>query len=210
MWGMRTPYRALNERGCRSKLPATPAGPRNQRLVTHAWVPCGEMWLTVYTQCDGQRPVCTACVRRGSSCTFGGRLHDSSDSSSSQTPLPGDANRHNDAIELLTLLTSIAPEEEALDLLNEIKSCGDFSLALAQIKKGRTLDHEDEGPDFLWPPNQGSVEFELMVRHPILYPSDAALDSRLDPSRLYIRRVPESGKSNLLRYAGGFNVPFFS
>ena len=95
-------------------------------------------------------------------------------------------------------------------MLNKIKSCGDFSLALAQIKKGRSPDHEDEGPDFLWPPDQGSVEFELMVRHPILYPSDAALDSRLDPSRLFIRRVPELGKSNLLRYAGGLNVPIFS
>lgn len=83
-------------------------------------------------------------------------------------------------------MTSATPEA-AQDLLADIKVYGDFSLALAHIR-GRGQPEKDEGISTLAPPEQGSVEFELMIRHPVLYPTAAPLDLPLDPTQVFFQK----------------------
>lgn len=111
-------------------------------------------------------------MRRGSACTFGGRPADTPDSSSSLTP--NDSERNSEAAEVLGLLAS-APADEALDMLIELRSHNDMSSALKHIKLNRELQ-EYNLPSFFPPPDQESTEFELMTRHPILYPVSIPLD----------------------------------
>jgi hypothetical protein len=123
-------------------------------------------------KCDGQRPVCTSCQKRGTACYFGGKPAESSDTSPSLTP--NEADRANDAADLIDLLASVPPEE-ALDMLVELRSNSDMSAALKQIKFSRDLQDYSQ-PSFFPPPDQDSVEFELMTCHPILYPASVPLD----------------------------------
>jgi len=60
-------------------------------------------------------------------------------------------------------------------MLIELRSYGDTSAALRHIKFNREL-HEYTLPSFFPPPDQESTEFELMTRHPILYPVSIPLD----------------------------------
>jgi len=85
-------------------------------------------------------------------------------------------------------LTSLAPEA-AQSLLTDIKVYGDFSLALAHIRGGLGVQPaKAEGITTLSPPDQGSVEFELMLRHPMLYPAAAPLDLPLDPTQVFFHQ----------------------
>lgn len=119
--------------------------------------------------------MCTPCARRGSSCTFGGRPAETSGSSSSHTSPSNESGRKSDAAELLALLTSASSNEDALKLLAEIKSYDDVSISSRQIKIARGLLPADGGT-LLSPPDQESVQFELMARHFILYPAPVPLD----------------------------------
>ena len=85
-------------------------------------------------------------------------------------------------------MTSLPPET-AQGLLTDIKVYGDFSLALAHIRGGLGVQPgKDEGIATLSPPDQGSVEFELMLRHPMLYPAAALLDLPLDPTQVFFHQ----------------------
>ncbi|KAF4122284.1 hypothetical protein GMORB2_7276 [Geosmithia morbida] len=119
------------------------------------------------TACDGQRPVCAPCSRRQLPCIFSGRPSDSPDEHSQS---------QSEVVELLNLLRS-SPGEDALKMLDDIKtSGGDFKVALAHIKEKRllALDYQQIHSPAL--PDQDSIEFELMARHPILYPAEIPLD----------------------------------
>lgn len=133
------------------------------------------IWSTntgMLRKCDGQRPLCSACLRRGSACTFGGRPADTPDSSTSLTP--NESERNSEAADFLGLLASVPPEE-ALDMLIELRSHSDVPTALKHAKFSRDLQEYDQ-PSFFPPPDQESTEFELMTRHPILYPVSVPLD----------------------------------
>lgn len=60
-------------------------------------------------------------------------------------------------------------------MLIELRSHNDMSAALKHIKFNRELQ-EYNLPSFFPPPDQESTEFELMTRHPILYPVSIPLD----------------------------------
>jgi hypothetical protein len=154
--------------------------------------------------CDGQRPICAACSRRGTSCTFGGRPAEVSDSSSSQTPQSGEADRLADTSELLALLAA-ASDDVALDILNQVKFQQDFSLSLAQKKRTGAVDAGVAEAEAIIPPDQDGLEFELMTRHPILYPAEAPLDGKLDPTR---RCVQAQSPLETFREFSGIHDPF--
>lgn len=60
-------------------------------------------------------------------------------------------------------------------MLIELRSQYDTSAALRRIRYNREL-HEYNLPSFFPPPDQESTEFELMTRHPVLYPVSIPLD----------------------------------
>lgn len=60
-------------------------------------------------------------------------------------------------------------------MLVELRSNSDMSAALKQVKFSRDLQEYSQ-PSFFPPPDQDSIEFELMTRHPILYPASVPLD----------------------------------
>lgn len=142
------------------------------------------LYLTNLWQCDAQRPSCTACVRRRSLCTFGGRPAENIGLSSSSSETP--ESRSTEAI-LLNMLIS-ASDKEALDMLAKIRLSRDFVEALDQIRDTSPPSQQLREAQSTFPPDQGSVEFELMMRHPVLFPSDAALDNGPVPLQMHHAR----------------------
>ncbi|CAI6087530.1 unnamed protein product [Clonostachys chloroleuca] len=127
----------------------------------------------VKTACDTcrtkktKRPVCAACLKRGTGCTFDG--------------VPAEADELTESDELLSLLTSALTEEEVMTLLSDIKHRNNFSESLKHLKtlRDERLFEDTSGTDLALAPDQDSLEFELMTRHSLLFPASVALDKNL-------------------------------
>lgn len=78
-------------------------------------------------------------------------------------------------------------EDRALDLLTQLRRGEDLTTVLenAQVPGGFNTSGQlvQGGSSFGSAPNQTSVEFELMVRHPMVYPAFVALDTSLYANR---------------------------
>ncbi|KAI0417055.1 hypothetical protein F5X98DRAFT_342024 [Xylaria grammica] len=118
------------------------------------------------TKCDGGRPACTNCSKRGQSvCVYPERL----------------VNGHK-AIELVELLKSL-PEERSTALLKRLREKGDPASVIAEFKGGT---NEGGSPSKLdsWEPRQpqSSLEAELMANNsrgfPALQPIDPIVLAR--------------------------------
>lgn len=118
------------------------------------------------TACDGQRPACTPCTKRKSPCTFSGRSAESEDS---RSPGPTNITNEADSASIVTALLT-AHDAEAHELLTRMRQ-GRGTLEVLGSE-----EETDKAP-ILLPPDQTSVEFELMIRHPVAYPALMALDS---------------------------------
>ncbi len=81
--------------------------------------------------------------------------------------------------ELLGLLQSL-PEGESLALLNRLRASEDASVALSGFKaEGGSSGSRNNYVPAILPPSQTSLEFELMMRHPIAYPTLVPVEAAL-------------------------------
>ncbi|KAK2001149.1 hypothetical protein LX36DRAFT_629265 [Colletotrichum falcatum] len=131
--------------------------------------------------CDGQ-PECSQCLRRGLKCEYrvmtdavlraippGSQLVDKEE-----------ALNNSDAADLLEVLKRV-PDDEALEALRLLRTGNDpaevgsalrrYDVGLSQVALNRAI----------LPPIQTSLEFELMMRHPLAYPAWAPVQpTKLD------------------------------
>ncbi|KAK2042900.1 hypothetical protein LZ31DRAFT_499906 [Colletotrichum somersetense] len=155
-------------------------------------------------KCDGQ-PECSQCLRRGLKCEYrvvtdtvlkaippGSQLVDKEE-----------ALNNSDAADLLDILKRV-PDDEALEALrflragNEPAGIGSalrrHDIGLSQVALNRAI----------LPPTQTSLEFELMMRHPIAYsswapvqPSKIDLEFLLRPAKIRWKGTgPTAGSSD--------------
>ncbi|KAK2060497.1 hypothetical protein LY76DRAFT_591413 [Colletotrichum caudatum] len=131
--------------------------------------------------CDGQ-PECSQCLRRGLKCEY----RAITDTVLKAIP-PGsqlvdkeEALSNSDAADLLDVLRRV-PDDEALEALRLLRNGTEpaeigsalrrYDIGLSQVALNRAI----------LPPAQTSLEFELMMRHPVAYPSWAPVQpSKLD------------------------------
>lgn len=85
-------------------------------------------------------------------------------------------------------------------MLIELRSHNDTSAALKHIRFNRELQ-EYNLPSFFPPPDQDSTEFELMTRHPVLYPVSIPLDFPQPPTSL-TRQQSQTGSLESELYGG--------
>ncbi|KDN67624.1 hypothetical protein CSUB01_10117 [Colletotrichum sublineola] len=141
---------------------------RKRRAITKACNSCREKKIG----CNGLQP-CSHCKRRGLVCEY---------ATISKTVLnsipPGmklldeaTAKSHKYAAELLGLLRSV-PDDEARDVLQQLRAGRDAGKIVSTLR-GQLHSLNDVSFHGLLhaipPPNQNSLEFELMVRHAIAY-----------------------------------------
>ncbi|KAK1966488.1 hypothetical protein LY78DRAFT_51898 [Colletotrichum sublineola] len=125
--------------------------------------------------CDGQ-PQCSQCLRRGIKCEYRA-MNDTilkAIPPGSQLVDKEEALSNSDAADLLELLKRV-PDDEALEALrllragNEPAEVGSalrrYDVGLSQVALNRAI----------LPPPQTSLEFELMMRHPLAYPAWAPI-----------------------------------
>lgn len=82
-------------------------------------------------------------------------------------PSPPKLERYGDAPGLIRHLLS-SPNEDALKTLSDLRARADLSSILDML--------QSEEDQFSLGPDQESVEFELAVRHPILYPARVTVE----------------------------------
>ena len=161
-------------------------------------------------QCDGQRPVCTACRRQGKSeCLYytpeGRSLPDEGTLSYiDELKIENQELRERlqDAERLINLLR---PNREFLSLNGAGHRGYDDRLAMASRGSGESpapgLAPRDEVQEqidrAIVPPTQSSFEFELMARHPISYPTLVPVEAAHIQLKMLFR--PELALSERLR-----------
>lgn len=133
--------------------------------------------LTIYSaQCDGNRPACTTCVARATTCVY--ISADPNETPAMAMKREIEALKESQAIllELLDILKTL-PEPKAIALIRTMRlSTADPASLLLSIRGGNLNDSLPRQV-LAKPATQGSVEFELMIRHAFAYPTLAALDS---------------------------------
>ncbi|KZL64102.1 C6 zinc finger domain containing protein [Colletotrichum tofieldiae] len=124
-----------------------------------------------FEQCDGQ-PECSQCLRRGLKCEYrvvtdtilkaipaGFQLVDKQQSLSNA-----------DAADLLEILKTV-PEDEALEGLQLLRTGNDPALICSALRGYDAGLSSAALNRAILPPTQSSLEFELMMRHPVAYPA---------------------------------------
>lgn len=113
-------------------------------------------------------------MKRKSPCTFRNQAQQPQGSTSSSSTVTGasspDRDRYSKASRVLNALVSAPDDERALELLAQLRKGEDLS---------NILDASQGAFSFIDAPDQSSDEFELMIRHPIPFPTYMSLDSSL-------------------------------
>ncbi|KAJ0163978.1 hypothetical protein CTA2_2012 [Colletotrichum tanaceti] len=155
--------------------------------------------------CDGQ-PECSQCLRRGLKCEYrvltdtilkaiptGFQLVDKEESLSNA-----------DAADLLEILKGL-PEDEALEGLQLLRTGNDPALICFALRGNDAGLSSAVLNRASLPPKQSSLEFELMMRHPVAYPtwppprpSKADLEFLLLPREALWRRTGSTGNADSL------------
>ncbi|KAI0130158.1 hypothetical protein BJ170DRAFT_303366 [Xylariales sp. AK1849] len=109
------------------------------------------------TRCDGVRPVCGPCARRGVSCAYNDKKEPS-----------------DEAIEILELLKTV-PEKTSFEILRLFRAHYDPAMVLSMVKVGSIGGVPQlstyVAADGLDAPTLSPFEWELMTRNPVAYPA---------------------------------------
>ncbi|KAK7937323.1 uncharacterized protein PG986_014191 [Apiospora aurea] len=163
-------FRRLLPKDEASSVPNEPAEPvKKRKLVSLACARC----RSHKTKCDGQRPSCGSCRARSVDCTY--------DDDPNTTPTANLrrqyhhlAEQHQSFHELFGLLRS-RPEDEALIILQRLRSSGNVQSTLHHVKEGYLLADSrmvgTEANDVPFPPcPKNREEVMLGVYHSNAYP----------------------------------------
>ncbi|KAF4464291.1 Nitrogen assimilation transcription factor nit-4 [Fusarium albosuccineum] len=131
-------------------------------------------------RCDGQKPQCEACRRRGEtqSCIY------------AQTRAQSQASKESEqALQLFELLKS-GSESHALEIMRIIRSHGDLGTALSIAQAKRNPQRHASGGE--WAPvstRHLGLQFELMARNPVGFPPMSPFEFRIIKAALSTGRV---------------------
>ncbi|KAG5759330.1 hypothetical protein H9Q72_012538 [Fusarium xylarioides] len=119
-------------------------------------------------RCDGRKPMCEACRRRGEKepCAY------------AETRSPGQTSKETEQILGLFDVLKTAPEAQAIDILRVVRSHADLDTAVSIIQPRITKnisDHE-RSPEH---PRHRGLEAELMARHSLAFPALQPLESSI-------------------------------
>jgi hypothetical protein len=182
----------MNNTDYRPLLPATrPRSPPGRPLPKKKRISIAcDICRTKRTRCDGNRPVCTACIGRGSNCIY--TSHDD------QGMRPVVLQRENAELraqvaafhDIVDLLKSM-PADAAQHSLHHVLTRSDPVTMLKALRGesiGAVISEQDTVRAF-FPAVHSKCELELLFRHPIAYPpvdfSSRAESLRLHLSSLY-------------------------
>ncbi|KAF4440587.1 Nitrogen assimilation transcription factor nit-4 [Fusarium acutatum] len=119
-------------------------------------------------RCDGRKPMCEACRRRGEkeACTY------------AETRSPGQTSKETEQILGLFDILKTAPEAQAIDILRVVRSHADLDIAVSIIQPRITRNITDCERSPEHPPHLG-LEAELMARHSLAFPALQPLESSI-------------------------------
>ncbi|KAI0541836.1 hypothetical protein GGR58DRAFT_455140 [Xylaria digitata] len=143
------------------------------------------------SKCDGVRPACSNCLKRGKSlCVYPERL----------------INGHN-AIELVELLKSL-PEERSTALLKRLREKGDPATVVAEFRGGADVSGSSSSRFESWESRQhrGSLEGELMANNSKAFPALSPIDPTVLARSNLLRPTP-SGSSLVNLGLGETTIP---
>ncbi|QGI96754.1 hypothetical protein CEK26_009823 [Fusarium fujikuroi] len=138
---------------------------KRQRIVTQlACDSCRKRKI----RCDGRKPMCEACRRRGEKepCTY------------AETRSPGQTSKKTEQILGLFDILKTVPESQAIDVLRVVRSHADLDTAVSIIQPRITKnisDHE-RSPEH---PRHLGLEAELMAGHSLAFPALQPLESSI-------------------------------
>ncbi|KAF5601626.1 nitrogen assimilation transcription factor nit-4 [Fusarium pseudocircinatum] len=119
-------------------------------------------------RCDGRKPMCEACRRRGEkeACTY------------AETRSPGQTSKETEQILGLFDILKTAPEAQAIDILRVVRSHADLDTAVSIIQPRITRNISDceRSPEH---PRHLGLEAELMARHSLAFPALQTLESSI-------------------------------
>ncbi|KAK2035693.1 hypothetical protein LZ31DRAFT_421626, partial [Colletotrichum somersetense] len=125
--------------------------------------------------CDGQ-PVCSQCLRRELTCEYRAATD-----TIPKAVSPGiqfldkdKALSNADAADLLSVLKYVS-DDDALEALQLLRSGNDPAQVASALRKYKFGLSQVALNRAILPPSQSSLEFELMMRHPISYPTWAPI-----------------------------------
>ncbi|WDK20463.1 C6 zinc finger domain containing protein [Colletotrichum graminicola] len=176
-----------------------PKGPKRRRpYVSRACDSCQEK----KNACDG-RLTCSQCLRRGITCKY--RLM--SDRIWKKVPVgtqlvdKEEADSNAEAADLISMLKSVSDGEafEALQLLRNGSDPAELTSALRGCGIALSWNSLD-GANL--PPEQSSLEFELMMTHPIAYP----IRSLIQPSSMDSELLSQVHENHPQPYPSPFGV----
>ncbi|KAM4062337.1 fungal zn(2)-Cys(6) binuclear cluster domain-containing protein [Hirsutella rhossiliensis] len=125
--------------------------------------------------CDGVRPACAACAARGKTCTYMSAIPETP-SMLKKRELEALREDHTRLSGLINVLRTV-PEGWALDILRKLRRTTADLAALLPSDRNRPFVEALPRQVLARLPTQGGLEFELMIRHPVAYPTLAPLDA---------------------------------
>ncbi|KAH7265046.1 uncharacterized protein BKA55DRAFT_660600 [Fusarium redolens] len=124
-------------------------------------------------RCDGRKPMCEACRRRGEKepCTY------------TENRSPGQTSKETEQILGLFEILKTAPEAQAIDMLRVVRSHTDLDTAVSIIQPQITknISNHERSPEH---PRHLGLESELMAKHSLAFPALQPLESTIlnDPN----------------------------
>lgn len=161
-------------------------------------------------QCDCQRPRCIKCKEKNTECVYvSASANDTSRQSLKRQiePLKRKVNEYEEFVNKLNLL----PEEDALVLLRCLRSASDPSSLIRSLSgsmDGRQWPSDHRAARAMTPQADSTLEFEIMVRHPLIYPRLIPMDAasiKLSPAGESLLNKPD--RSNLQLFSPADSSP---
>lgn len=132
----------------------------------------------VVNKCDAKRPVCSACSRRETECSYLSAHADDTPTQALKRQIQYLEQKLKGQTELLDHLKSV-PEKDAIELLRGLNSPSDGLVVLASAKSSSLIirrPSEHQVARGVLPTIRSDLEFELMLRHPMVYPTLIPVD----------------------------------
>ncbi|KAF5638665.1 nitrogen assimilation transcription factor nit-4 [Fusarium sp. NRRL 52700] len=139
---------------------------KRQRIGTQ--LACNSCRKKKKIRCDGRKPMCEACRRRGEKepCTY------------AETRSPGQTSKETEQILELFDILKTAPEAQAIDILRVARSHADLNTVVSIIQPRITKNSSDHvrSPEH---PRHLGLEAELMARYSLVFPAPQSLESSI-------------------------------
>ncbi|PWI64680.1 hypothetical protein PCL_08689 [Purpureocillium lilacinum] len=155
-------------------IPAAPSEPAKRKRSATS-VACNTCRVKK-TACDGSRPACTACLGRATACIYISVTPDETPAMAMKREIESLREMQGRLMELLDILKT-TPESKAVAILQMMRLSTAEPASLLLSLNEATFNDALPRQVLAWPPTQGSVEFELMIRHAFAYPALTPLDS---------------------------------